>query len=135
MWGGNVRDRRIFPHVLRVSIGRTDMSFLHVLHEVSLIQKTRNSSFGKGLELVGRLHQPPKHGVGVDLEHPRRTPDAVWSKNSCGFTGVVFQEPPESFTTLNWRCTLRVLADCRKEQHIALALVIPLMMKMRHIRR
>src|SRR2546427_3463 len=58
-----------------------------------------------------------------------------WSKNSCGFTGVVFQEPPESFTTLNWRCTLRILADCRKEQHIAFALVIPLMMKMRHILR
>src|SRR5216117_1165980 len=57
------------------------------------------------------------------------TPYLVWSKNSYGFTSVVFQEPPESFTTLHGRCTLRVLADCRKEQHIALALVIPLMMK------
>src|SRR5215813_1784915 len=29
----------------------------------------------------------------------------VWSKNSCGFTGVVFQEPPKPFMTLNGTCT------------------------------
>src|SRR5260221_456881 len=45
-------------------------------------------------------------------QFPERSPQAVqpvWSKNSCGFTSVVFQEPPESFTTLHWHCTLRVL--------------------------
>ena len=28
--------------------------------------------------------------------------DAVWSKNSCGFVCVVFQESPEPFTTPTW---------------------------------
>src|SRR5712691_241143 len=59
----------------------------------------------------------------------------VWSKNSCGLARVVFQEPPKPFATLKGACTLCVLADRRKEQHVTLALVIPLMMKMRHILR
>jgi len=59
----------------------------------------------------------------------------VWSKNSCGFARVVFQESPEPFATLYRACTLAVLADRRKEQDVALALVIPLVMKMRHILR
>ena len=57
----------------------------------------------------------------------------VWSNNSCGFTPVVFEEAPKSFTTLQWACTLCVWADRRKEEHVALALMIALMMKMRHI--
>src|SRR5712691_8535170 len=65
----------------------------------------------------------------------KTTCETVWSKNSCGFTRVVFQQSPEPFTTLKWACTLCVLADCRKEQHVALALVIPLVMKMRHVLR
>ena len=59
----------------------------------------------------------------------------VWSKNSCGFTRVVFQQSPEPFTTLKWACTLCVLVDHRQEQHVALALMMPLVMKMRHILR
>src|SRR5262249_61416823 len=59
----------------------------------------------------------------------------VWSKNSCGFTRVVFQQSPKPFTTLKWACTLCVLVDRRKEQHVALALMIALLMKMRHILR
>ena len=59
----------------------------------------------------------------------------VWSKNSCGFVRVVFQEPPEPFTTLNRPLALRVLTDRRKEEHVAFTLVIPLVMKMRHILR
>jgi len=58
---------------------------------------------------------------------------SVWSKNSCGFARVVFQEPPEPFTTLHRALALCVLADRRKEQNIALALMIPLVMKMRDI--
>jgi hypothetical protein len=57
----------------------------------------------------------------------------VWSKNSCGFTGVVFQEPPEPFTTLNGTLKGHFWADRRKEQPIALALMIPLVMKMLHV--
>ena len=49
----------------------------------------------------------------------------VGSKNSCGFVCVVFQEPPEPFTTLNRICIFWVWAHCRKEQYIALALMIP----------
>src|SRR2546426_12657448 len=48
----------------------------------------------------------------------------VWSKNSCGFTRVVFQQSPEPFTALKWACTLCDLVDRWKEQHIALALMI-----------
>ncbi len=59
----------------------------------------------------------------------------VWSNNSCGFTHVVFEEAPKSFTTLKWACTLGVLVDRRKESYVALALMIALMMKMRHILR
>src|SRR5438132_13575966 len=61
--------------------------------------------------------------------------DRVWSKNSCGFIRVVLQQSPEPFTTLQWACTLCVLVDHRQEQHVALALMIPLMMNMRHILR
>jgi len=56
-------------------------------------------------------------------------------KNSCGSARVVFQKPPEPFTTLHRALTRLVLADHRKEQHVASALMIPLMMKMRYILR
>src|SRR4029434_5232851 len=59
----------------------------------------------------------------------------VWSKNSCGFACVVFEDPPKPFATLYRALTLCVWADCRKEQHVALALVIPLVMKMCHVLR
>ena len=65
----------------------------------------------------------------------QRIMEPVWSKNSCGFARGVFQEPPEPFTTLHRALTGCVLTDRRKEQHVALALVIPLVMKMRHIVR
>ena len=48
---------------------------------------------------------------------------------------VVFQESPEPFATPNRAFPLCVMADCRKEQHIALALMIPLGMKMLDILR
>src|SRR5262245_34554039 len=57
----------------------------------------------------------------------------VGSKNSCGFTHIVFQEPPKPFATLDRACTLWVLADGRKEEHVVLPLVIPLVMKMLHV--
>ena len=57
----------------------------------------------------------------------------VWSKNSCGVARVVFQEPSEPFATLNRAFVLPVLADRRKEQDVALALMIPLVMIMLHV--
>ena len=39
----------------------------------------------------------------------------VWSKNACGVARVIFQEPPEPFTTLKATWTLCVLTDHRKE--------------------
>jgi hypothetical protein len=59
----------------------------------------------------------------------------VWSKNSCGFARVVFQEPSEPFTTLNQALTLCVVADRRQEQHVALALMSALVMHMLHVLR
>ena len=56
-------------------------------------------------------------------------------KNSCGLARVVLQEPPESFTALDRACTLCVWADHREEEHITLALMIPLVMKMRYVLR
>src|SRR4029450_2088507 len=58
---------------------------------------------------------------------------SVWSKNSCGVARVVFQEPSEPFATLNRAFVLRVLADRRKEQDVALALMISLVMIMLHV--
>jgi len=69
--------------------------------------------------------------VGIRYDTVTRLLHAVWSKNSCGFAHVVFQEPSEPFTTLYRALTRCVLADRRKEQHVALALMIPLVMKMR----
>src|SRR2546426_3864896 len=59
----------------------------------------------------------------------------VGSKNSCGVMLVVFQKPTEPFTTLNGTCTRCVFADRRKEEYVALALMIPLVMKMLHVLR
>src|SRR6266851_6134575 len=59
----------------------------------------------------------------------------VWSKNSCGFAQIVFQQPPKPFTTLHWAFALWILVDCRKEQSVALALMIPLVMIMRYVLR
>jgi hypothetical protein len=42
---------------------------------------------------------------------------------------------PEPFTTLHGTWTLCVLTDHRQEQHIALALMIPLVMNMRYVWR
>jgi hypothetical protein len=61
--------------------------------------------------------------------------DRVGSKNSCSLARVVFQKPPEPFTALDRACTLGVWADRREEQHVALALMIPLVMKVLHILR
>src|SRR2546425_2450824 len=55
------------------------------------------------------------------------------SMGSCRVVVVVFQQPAQPFTALNRACALCVVADRRKEQHIALALMIPLVMKMRHV--
>src|SRR5205807_5943023 len=57
----------------------------------------------------------------------------VWSNNSCGFTLVVFEEAPKPFATRNRAFMFRVLAGRRKEPHVALALMIPLVMIMRHV--
>jgi hypothetical protein len=57
----------------------------------------------------------------------------VWSKNSCGIVRVVFQQTPEPFTTLKRALARCIFADSRKEQYVALALMIPLVMKMLHV--
>ena len=58
----------------------------------------------------------------------------VWSKNSCGLALVVFQWPTQLFTALPpalRRCLC--WAGQRKKQHIAFALMIPLVMIVFHI--
>jgi hypothetical protein len=62
-----------------------------------------------------------------------READPVWSKNSCGFAFVVFQESSEPFTTSNRAFMDGVLADRRKEYHVTLALMIPFVMIMRYV--
>jgi len=42
------------------------------LLEMQLVQKIGR----KGVKLLGGLHQPAQDGIGVDLEDPRRFPDA-----------------------------------------------------------
>src|SRR5712691_3621120 len=70
----------------------------------------------------------------LEAETGGRHVHLVWSKNSCGLVRIVFQESPEPFTTLDRTLTRRVLmTDHRKEQHVAFALMIPLVMIMLHI--
>ena len=57
------------------------------------------------------------------------------SENLGSLAFVVFQESPEPFPTLEWAGTLCVWAARREEQHVILALMIPLVMKMRHVLR
>jgi hypothetical protein len=63
----------------------------------------------------------------------RIIPDLSGSKHSGGLARVVFQEPAEPLTTLYRAFALCILAARRKKPHIALALMIPLVMKMPHI--
>ena len=56
----------------------------------------------------------------------------IWSKNSCGLSLVVFEQATKPFTILKWACTLCVLVNHRKEQHVALALMIAFLMVMVH---
>src|SRR5215204_3749105 len=65
----------------------------------------------------------------------RKKPLLVWSKNSCGFTFVVFEEASKPFATPNRAYLFCILADHRKEPDIALALMIPLVMIMLDILR
>ena len=57
----------------------------------------------------------------------------VWSKNSCGFTLVVFEEASKPFATLNRAFMFCVLADSRKEQDIPFPLMISLVMIIRQV--
>jgi hypothetical protein len=60
-------------------------------------------------------------------------PLLVWSKHSCGFSFVVFEQPAKLLTTLNGAFTRWASTHRREEQPIALALMIPLSMKMLHV--
>ncbi len=59
--------------------------------------------------------------------------DDVGSKHLGGLARVVFQEPPEPFPALDRACTLCVWAARREEQHVILALMIPLVMNSFHV--
>src|SRR5262245_66058741 len=54
---------------------------------------------------------------------------------SCSSAIIILQEAPKPFATLHRALTFCVLAHRRKEQDIACALMIPLMMKMLDILR
>jgi hypothetical protein len=71
--------------------------------------------------------------VGLSYWLPGR--EAVWPTNSCSFPLVVFEEASKPCTTANRACTLCVWAGRREEQDVPLALMRPLLMKMRHILR
>jgi cytochrome P450 len=74
-------------------------------------------------DVVWFLRHPELFSSEIFLRDDR-PPFPVWSKNSCGIARVVFQKPPEPFATPNRAFVLCVLVDGRKEQHIALALMI-----------
>ena len=68
--------------------------------------------------------------VGSSCTVPTRTVKKLMRLRAHSISGA-----PEPFTALNRPFALWVLADHRKEQHVALALMITLVMKMFHIRR
>jgi len=49
-------------------------------------------------------------------------------ENLCSLALVVFQEASKPFTTPHGACTLEVLTDRRKEEHVILPLMVPLVM-------
>jgi hypothetical protein len=59
--------------------------------------------------------------------------EPVWSKNSCGFTFVVFEEASKPFATPNRACMFCILADTRKEQDIPFPLMVSLVMIMHQV--
>ena len=68
---------------------------------------------------------------GFEVTLNGRKPDKpVWSKNSCGFTLVVFEEASKPFATPNRAFLCCILADRRKEQDIPFPLMISLVMIM-----
>jgi hypothetical protein len=99
----------------------------HLPLDDAIDQQTDNRQHGQGRNPF-RLLEP--HG-----SDSRGILDPVWPKNSCSFTFVVFEEASNPFTTSNRAGTVRVLADGRKEEHVGLALVIPLVMKVLHVLR
>jgi hypothetical protein len=54
-------------------------------------------------------------------------------ENSCGISLIVFEQPAKPFTTLQRAISFAFWARRRKEQDIALALMIALLMVMAHI--
>ena len=57
----------------------------------------------------------------------------VWSKNSCGLSLVVFKQATKPFTRLNRPVIPALWPGLWKEQHIALALMIALLVIMVYI--
>src|SRR6476619_1077088 len=43
-------------------------------------------------------------------------------QHSCGLARMVFQESTKPLATLHWALAFWVLADCKKKEHVALAL-------------
>src|SRR5262245_4110377 len=54
-------------------------------------------------------------------------------RHSCRVAMVVLEQPAEAFATLCWPFPLTALANHRKEQHVALALMIPFAMVIVHV--
>src|SRR5262247_2201067 len=57
----------------------------------------------------------------------------IWSRNSCDPSFAMSEQPAKPFTTLNQANSFASWSGWRKEQDIALALMISLMMKMLYI--
>src|SRR5439155_16868542 len=77
----------------------------------------RDGKKGKMQIVIGLLCDEDGYPVSIEV-FPGNTQDPVWSKNSCGFTLVVFEEAPKPFATPNRAFMCRVLAGRRKEQHV-----------------
>jgi hypothetical protein len=58
------------------------------------------------------------------MNNYRYAPYPVWSKNSYGLSFVVFEQSAKPFTTLNRAISFACWSGRRKEQDIALALMI-----------
>src|SRR5215831_2326485 len=61
------------------------------------------------------------------------TQDRCLCSSSCGLALVVFSKAPEPFMTLYGTSALCLVADHRKEEHIAFALMVSLAMIVLHI--
>src|SRR5262249_52801211 len=98
-------------------------------------EQPRTCRLDRLLTLVARPAHATSYAVGEAGASLERLCTGATCPPLCRVAVVVLQQPTEPFAAPHGALTRSALAGQRKEQHVALTLVIPLMMEMRDILR